>query len=464
MVARWLQIKGLARYPLVLGLSGDTVMFQTVPLDNEDPRTLEQAAALEATRFQEIADEQTTHTALNIRAGDGKRRMLLFISRSAALDPLFKTYTDQALNVVGLAPKTTAVFNFMAPLLRKRRRPYILANAGHTRTEMGVGLGGALFFARSLAGFSLVPPAGVSSAALDSAAEKWVKDLQTGLKTYRSLYPQKEQTPQAIVLSGDACRIPGFKAAVRKHMSLEVIDIEKLLIPSYPRDGECFAAATGAAVSLLTGAPAPVTLLPAAARENLLLKTQKRYWAAAGATAVLMLVVLLAGGYRNTRRASRQLEREKQAIMRCENLVSAIELQQKRNFSLSTAFHPVRDLVFNGILFQDLLTAVAVNSAPEDAITTISDSTSYFHRRESMENPPSLDRVIIEGFTPHRDLSTVSALIDRLRKLPFIDQRTDMLADDKLLEEDNPWKSLPATKDLRLFVIDVYLKAPEENN
>ena len=503
MIARWLQTNGLAGYPIALNLSGQAVMFQTIALRDEDPRSREQAAAVEVARFQEMSAEDTSHAVLEIQTFEKKRRLLLVIARTAMLETLLQTYRDQELNVVGMAPTTTAMFNFAAPLLSRHSQPYILADVGSARTDIGVALDQSLLFGRSFAGFRGPTGTNAPGAILERAAAAWVKDLQSSLSLYGNLYPQPEFKPTSIVLCGDACEAPGFLEAVAKLSDLEVFDLEDRLTSAYPKECRRFATAAGTAVSMFPSAAVSVDLLPPAAREELLLKTQKRYWAAAGVAGFLTFAILMVGAYRNAQRAQHHLEREARLAERIDQLARQIETQKRRGDLIFDMAAPLTELITNGTIAQDLLVAVANNLAPEDVITIIGDETFYFHRKPvgkpadgrndrpaesrrdaisgngglyshrgrrrgdpdtaavTASDPKSaVQRVIIEGYTPHLDLSTVSALIARLREAPFVNERTDMLADDRLLE-DHVWTNMPSILDMRRFVIDVHLNTPE---
>lgn len=502
LVARWLQTNGLAKHPIALSLSGHSVMFQTIALRDEDPRSMEQAAAMEVERFQEMASEDTTHDVLEIKTDDRKRRLLLIMARTAMLESMLQTYRDQDLNIIGMVPATVAVFNFSATLLDKLSKPYLMADIGLSRTDLGVGRGESLLFARSLAGFRSPSGKNAPQAVLERAIDSWVKDLQSALSMYGNLFPQPDLKPASIVLSGDAAGAPGLAEAISQRTQIEVIDLTERIKSAYPKDWRRFANATGAAVSVLPGAPAAVSLLPAGAREELLLKTQKRYWAAAGVTGILIFMILMVGAWRNAQRAQQHLEREREIARRIDRLARQIESQERRAETVFSMATPLTKLVWNGAIAQDLLVEIANHIGPEDIITMIGDGTLYFQREtisqsssqtrpiatsaargrdgrrqaglygrsgERRESEPeragsggrhAMQRVIVEGFTPRLDLSTVSALIAALRETPFVNEKTDMLADDQIVE--NPiWTNMPAAGEMRRFVIDVHLNPPE---
>lgn len=85
--------------------------------------------------------------------------------------------------------------------------------------------------------------------------------------------------------------------------------------------------------------------------------------------------------------------------------------------------------------------------------------------RQEAENLRSarMSRLIIEGFTPRKDLTTVKSLIDTLQELDAVEQ-ADLLSDNFVFpdpERDAEW----AATGYRRFVLDVRLRGeadPEE--
>jgi hypothetical protein len=72
--------------------------------------------------------------------------------------------------------------------------------------------------------------------------------------------------------------------------------------------------------------------------------------------------------------------------------------------------------------------------------------------------PVRLEHIIIEGFTPKLDFSTVQSLIDRLEAEKLV-ATADLLSDDKLVQPD-PVDGKGTDRRIKRFVIDLKVGAP----
>ena len=126
-------------------------------------------------------------------------------------------------------------------------------------------------------------------------------------------------------------------------------------------------------------------------------------------------------------------------------------------------------LEFNGKVVRRLIVALGAAKHPDDWITLISDMHSY-------ENPPldelsvpapptgvgsldgSLDirSIVVEGYTPIEDFSTIYSMIETLRGYDGIFD-ADLLGDDRLREDplrDQRWEQYKG----RLFAIEIEME------
>jgi hypothetical protein len=76
----------------------------------------------------------------------------------------------------------------------------------------------------------------------------------------------------------------------------------------------------------------------------------------------------------------------------------------------------------------------------------------------STNSPPGLEHVIIEGYTPKLDFSTVQQLIDRLQAAELI-ASADLLGDDKLATAELT-DGQGLDRRAKRFVIDVKVETP----
>jgi hypothetical protein len=121
-------------------------------------------------------------------------------------------------------------------------------------------------------------------------------------------------------------------------------------------------------------------------------------------------------------------------------------------------------------MLQDLLHAVAEAKHPDDWITRMADTASYVSDAAELlteadwplnEAPAfagPIGKVVIEGYTPWADFSTVQAIIGTLRGHPAVAE-ADLLGDNELRideEQAQAWAQLGC----RLFAIEITLTEP----
>lgn len=324
----------------------------------------------------------------------------------------------------------------------------------------------------------------VQRAALARAADMWISELRAALGAFQSVYPEEPSSPARIVLSGGGAELPGLVEYVAGHLGVPVVRAADL--PGRPDRATSgrFSIAAGLAIQGIAPDAGGLSLLPAAIRDEIVLRRQKRYWIAAGVTAALILAVSVLGGYRDFRRMTAQLNAQRESLRRCQELAAQIEQAKARNAQIMQMAEPVRTMLGNGGLVRRLLDVVSEARGPNDWITMISDADAYFagsaafkrglpippapsQARGAPGEPPAppadvtysaFGRTVIEVYTQRQDPATVKTLIWALRSMPFV-ASADLLADDQLVpepERDERWGK-PAS---RRFVIDVRTKQP----
>ena len=498
----WIEKMGVTG-ACVTGVSGAQVVFQPFSLPPDDPRTMEQGAEVEALKFNEIASETMTFGSVPFSLQPNERRMLLAMVRESVVAQSVQTAKDAGLDVIELVPLPVALFNAIESQTDEHASPHMHVNIGHSTTEIAVGSQGGLMFARAFAGGgrmfnsalaksgglseaqadnlkvkegSLVEGKSSTSAALTEAAGLWLPELQACLSVYRSIFPGEEASPQRIVLAGGGAELDGLPEYIAAQLNVETVRVGAVCRKSNKTDFGTFAGAIGLALSGLQAAGAPLSLLPANTRDELMFRRQKPFWLAAGVTAALILGASLGGGYRDIRRKEMHLKTQKISLQRRQGLVRRIESVKARSAQIQSMAVPVLNLLSSGPLARDVITLVAESKSPDDTVTMLADAKSYFsgsaersspstklgmrdHRRAAKplaatptDDDPGFYRIVIEGYTPKADLVTVKELIAKLEAAKFI-ASADLLSDDQVLADaaGGPLKG----RDARRFVIDV---------
>ena len=501
VVARWLGDLGLLKYPCVLGLPGQSTMFQPLTVAANDPRTFEQIASVEISRFNELASETTVYGFSPILTDSGEKRLLIAMARPAVLDSILRPLQAVGLEIVDLVPAPVALYAASEYLGLGSPEPYICADIGSTATEVAVGSHTGLMFARSFAAGGQLFTDTVAKAlgvpfrqaetakestgalfggddlqrpALVKAAGTWTAEFGVCLSVLRNLFKADRDQPRRVLLSGGGSELSAFVPYLRDELRLNVSDTRDLE-PNHPLLASSrFLIAAGLAVTGMGMAKTSISLLPASLRDELLLRRQKRYWIGAAACAGLVLAVSLLGGYREFRRMEVQLNEQRDSLRRCQDLARKIDQIKTQNDLILGITEPVKAMLSTGPLVRDLASRVAKAKDADDWITTLSDGESYFAPRSTTTPEPapppadqlrpflpgdpaaarsSFARVIIEGYTAKQDLTSVKTLISALRSIPYV-KSADLLSDDQVVKDPERERKWTGTG-RRRFVIDL---------
>lgn len=513
MLSRWLKENGLTGGRCVTCLSGQDTMFQPMFMIPGDPRTIEQAAAMEMLKLREIAADEMTHGIASFGGPTGERRALLAVVRPSLVSDTTQMLRNLHLEPTDIVPSPVALYNAQATAAPGANGPRIYAHIGYSVTEFAVGGDNGLMFARAFAAggqiftdaiarakrlagpqaenlkmtgeYSLRQGDETVVAALEKAAANWVAELQSAIAVFGSLFPRPADRPRDIVLSGGGSLVPGFAEFIQTKVGLPVVRCDRLPGSGTHEPAAVWILAAGLAASALVPPRCTLSLLPQVIKDEQFFRAQKPYWIAAGAVAALIPAVILLGGYHDYKRMAKHLQEQRASLERRRELVSRIESIQSRNVQIRESVQPISDLLRSIPLTRQLLALVADAKDPNDWITLVCDGTSYYSKRPSAillppdaGNPTdrrrrvaltalteattnrveAMNHVIIEGYTRKGDFSTVQKLIARIEAADFV-RSADLLSDDKLVNPEASEERLQDTASRR-FVVSVKLIVP----
>jgi len=501
LIGRWLDQQGIRREPCVVGIRGLSVLFQTLALPPQDPRPADQAVAMEIARLSEISSDQMRYGYVPISGTDETRRFLLALVRADKAEEALQVPREAGADVVEAAPAAAAAFH--AAVRPEAGGLTAVADIGLAGTDVAIGGAAGLRFARSfgLGGqyftealakarrmtVSQAEPAKIAAGlegaeagareALAGAADAWAAEFASCLSIYKSFFPNPDDQPVRLVLTGGGSRLKGLERRLAGALEVEVRTLAALPGQAGSDEAPAYAVACGLALIGAGRAGTTISLLPPDLREAVMLRRQKKYWLAAAALAGLVLGVSLLGGYRDYRRKTAVLRAQRESLSRCQALAREIERGQEENARLSRMTGTVQTLLRNGPRFRDVLGAIGARLPADCWITLAADANTYFSQenpvkpevrrgrapggiRERKEGEPAVltgepgfTRLIVEGYTSEPSLASVKALIGSLKDDGVI-QAADLLGDDQLVEEDTgKWGSAGG----RRFVIDLTL-------
>jgi hypothetical protein len=508
MVEPWLAKQGLAGTPCVSGLAGQQCMFQPFVLPPDDPRQSAQVASMEVIRFNEMAAEEMVYGFGATATQPGERLLLLAMARPSVLAERLDFMAAQRMAARDLIPDPLAFYHAMRGESDQR---VLYVNVGHAGTDLAVGSGAGLLFARSFAAGgrrftetlaetldlsfgkaedlkltrgSLAADAEMA-APLTAAADEWIEELQSCLSVYENGPAGQGVHPQALVMGGGGSLLPGLAAYTAGKLGMTLLPAPALPLPQPQPDEAAYAVAYGLAAAGLdrnAAAAGAISLLPPEVRDEQVFRRQKPFWIAAGLAAGLILAVSIVGGMRDIRRKTDHFNTVAARLRVRDSLARESEGILAEQARLRALSEPVFKFLRAAPQMRDLITLAANSLAATDQIVMVCDAESFFGldteasraapaastrrglrvrrrptapSRAEIPQAPTFERVIIEGYTRTPNLSSVRDLIARLREAPFV-EAADLLGDDALLTGQRAEVVQPALN-ARNFVIEVTL-------
>jgi hypothetical protein len=439
------------------------VILRTIELPARDPRSLRQVIQLEQREFDELAATETLSRYIRLPAATGTRRALLATTRTEAITQALALPTEIGLNVTDLVPAGIALMNAFHFTVPRAARPSLCIDLAQDVTEVVMAHRESLLFARSFA-----QGADALATGSEEGADAWISEIESCLLLYRNQYPSPQHEPERVILSGGTGSVHGLRERLAQSLGIAVYLLEDL--PRKNAGGDCtyYALALGLALAGLEMGPLRLGLLPHPLRERALLRDKLRYWLLSGVAVVLALLFAVMSSHSRLRDQRRQLSAGQSQLEAYDQLQSELDQYEVRISELEAKVAPLETAVHNGRALRAVLAAVTEAKYVDDWITLIADAHSYaqapgllFEDPESPLLPQdqldpqalAIEQIVIEGYTPVEDLSTVRAMIDTLQANPAV-LDADLLGDDRVREDperDKRWA--PAA--CRLFAVEI---------
>jgi len=270
---RWIQRRRIDYFPCVMALSGKLLVFRSVPLPADDPRSPEQIIGMELRTLDtsdSVTDMQYQFSFFEWKPG--YRQALLALVRSDAVTQHLQEAEAFRVGLYGLVPSPVAFYNAMVATLPNDTTPTLLLRIGSENTDMAIGTHRGLLFARSLACGSNREPEALGS----------IADIY-------GLYLKKFPPVRGIIVSGDPVS-KDMLNHIGRHLNLPIVYSAPAL-SNLPAE---FALAYGLALSVSPNkSTCPISFLPSTVRDETLLRLRKPFWSVAAISFILTLVLML---------------------------------------------------------------------------------------------------------------------------------------------------------------------------
>ena len=369
-----------------------------------------------------------------------------------------------------------------------------------------------------------IEPGGPFAEALRPLAERWYSQLAACLSAYRGTFNGEQFGIARVVLSGGGAQLRGLRGYVQERTGLPAGLADELPGAAAlewsagagraagadphgarPTLGH-FDLALGLARTALEAGPATLSLLPEPLRGEVVFREKKPYLIAASIMGALTLGVVTASMVVSSSRETDKNNEERRELRRREQMDKSIAAIRQRGEGLRQRGGPLRKLLLGGPVMREVISLVANAISPDDWISMICEETSYTRQPKAGEKPaapapapragffvpgfrsaarPAAGRpaaeggsllagltpapkpsdfsvFIVEGYTPDMGLTTVKAMIQRLKTAARVRQ-VDLLSDDRVLPPTLPEALLDQGVELpnmRRFVIRLEVGLP----
>jgi len=444
--------------PCVIGIRGDSVVLRSyrVPEGESSEDMLERKSA----DFTDLAPEQMIVGSRRMQDEHGTLMLMAIVRREIA-ERLCEQARAAGLRPVAVVPSSVAIYNAATRFLAPPRKGEALAclDVEEHYSDLVLGRNDCLHFAR-----------GIQAGAIDLQNEQSKGNWAQKLGGLRDLLGEDERIPPlgTVALSGLQepfdVDIPAMATSSLQGLVLPADELARGYDAVPPL------AATGLAMAGSGEAPVQINLHPDGPT-----RAPSGAWpwfVAAGilAASLLLCFVLLRGKRGQLERGADSAQAELASLGQ---LQAAGEGERLRIAEIDQLLGPLESGITNRQRVHDVLVAVESAKASNDWIVLIADNKSYFRdagnaattrvpgpfaQDESARDPYApFASLVIEGYTPSEDLSSIRAMIDRMKQHPAIHQ-VDLLGDDLLRassERDAKWASTSST----LFAVEITLDA-----
>ncbi|MBL7076194.1 MAG: hypothetical protein ISS31_01870 [Kiritimatiellae bacterium] len=455
--------KDYADVPCVVGVPGKDMMLNVVEVPEGGAQSIADIVTSEQDRVEGLTEEDTAVDHVVFRSA-GHRYLLLAMARADAVGRAASVLSDLGEEDVGdIVPGSMALYRAVYELGRKGVIPggTMCVDIGHAGVEVVVGRGSKVLFSRCLTN----EPAMGAEAGTESPL---AGEIAACLESFHAAFPTPAFAVKRIILSGGGALAEGVVDDVAKATGVEAVCLGQWARKAPMGEIERYGRAIGLAACGLRRGGAGISLLPRALRESRILRWQKQYWALS-ALALVGLVLLLAGGAFAQLRWDREYLRLRQVeLAGLHALDRKLGVTENLNEQLELRIVPFRTAVENADVLRIAMASVSKAKHPDDWLSLFADADAYFGissaddfsdgGRSGVSDGAGFVSVIVEGYTPVDDFSTVGQMIERLHEqVGVVD--ADLLGDERLRNDparDERW----ADTGCSLFVIEMTLEVP----
>lgn len=466
MIRSFLTERGWFGLPATVGLDAEDVILRLLDIGEQSSSDVGYLIQESFEQISGMATGETVNSYARQRCRLGGR-VLLTLTRQDIVEEVLRRV--EGLQVVRAMPVNVAVFSAVQAVVPYEDRPVVCICPDRDGTDVLVGTKECLLYAQrfSIGGKHLDALLDGADGAPMGERDPWIAEILTSLGQYKDQHSSAEYMPSRLVLCGDGVTRPGVLDTVERAVGLSSQLLRDIYCEEGVEDIDGYAQVLGLALAECRGSE--INLLSPERFHHYNLRRQAQYWLAAAGGITVSLMLGLYNYTQDNIRYKAVLADRRACLTELNEISSKLSRELAANDLLRRKMQPLRMRVKNSQVMLDVLQAVADAKHPDDWIILMADADTYSENEEVMGPPRGgsssesggrkrrrSTEVVIEGYSPEEDLSTVRAMIDQLRGRPEIAD-ADLLADDLVMQDDER-DELWADYEGYLFAVGIQLE------
>lgn len=443
VLRRFMDKGGWNRGPFLVAVPTDALFLRRIETPGGRAE-LRGALETEMSAFREMMPGGVIQDFTVTGRRDGKLSALLAVTRPESLDRFLSPALELGAEVVDAIPAPIAFYTAAVHLLRLKREQFLGIMVGWDGTDVIAGTARDFLFSRRIpigrallpreAGGVAVPSKAGQESAPNPAFERWMDDIHTCMAGAFEAVPGNA-APTRLLLCGIQPVGP-CAVSIENRLGMPMVFPDALHPETTGEESGRMLAAAGLALAGVGRARIRLSLLPPQMREGILLRRQGGAWAGAITAAALAVALLAGDAYLDRRVLREEIAARKQEIRRIEETRQEVLRLRESNFEFEQSLLQARKSAASGRAVSALLELLTHSKHPDDWITLVADAAAYYAPDPVQTPQPFPHRTgsfhfVIEGYTPSKDLSSVRAMIDFIRRSPSV-ATADLLGDDRI--------------------------------
>lgn len=486
---RWLESLPWVDGACVAAIPGRLVIVKEFDLEPDDPRSVRQAASVEAQRLTQMAGAEFLHDVMELSPSHDVRRSLLFMARESDITSIVGPVNQTEMELLDVIPSSVALFRAMRLAQPLETGMAVGIDIGLRSTDVVVGVGDRLQLVRTFDlgvesfveafaqdskissakaeellneqkligggdrphGAGAVDSGGATVArpgyeSMDGVVRAWIAELDHTLAWYRDRFPDTASNPDRIWLAGGGASLLGLHELIGQLVHAPV----SLLICGVKHGSverpERYAVAIGLAQEGLAD-HSLISLAPPNATLNRRWRRERWRW-----FAILLLVVssMALVWLRDTRASQfkqEMIERQKRMAETAAALRDDLSAERNANARIFNRLKRVGDVTGNRRMILRMIGALSDTKSETDWITSFEALTAPTSgvARLAGGMPATTNETsrfvdfVIRGYTPDGSFQSVRAMIHRLQQ----DSRVKSVDLDSAVLQGEPWNNKP---------------------